>query len=127
MRVQLEMDVKEKEYLEEEVKKHLQGIARRMARDVMQKEFEKEIDRIVKKQLDELVSSPKYSDIPRMIVQTIATDLQRRINIDTPHVDQIVEKKVLGYMEANASGQKGIEAVFNKTLQKSIADLLKKN
>lgn len=126
MRINIQMDLKEEDYLEDKVKKHLQGIARRMARDVMQKEFEQEIDRIVKLRLDELVNRPKYGDIPQHILKTISDGLQQRINIDTPKIDELVEKKVLNYLEANSWSKDRIGEALRKILQQSVADLIKK-
>lgn len=126
MRVNIEMDLKEQDYLEDEVKKHLRGIARGMAREVMKQEFEKEIERIVQLRLDELVKSPRYSDVPRMILHTISDGLQQRINIDTPKIDELVEKKVLNYLEANSWSKDRIGEALRKILQQSVADLIKK-
>lgn len=124
MRFHMQMDVKEKEILEKEVKKELEGIARGMARATMKDELEKEINRLVDAKLLDARKGEYYSSIIGAVSATVSRRIANDIKLDSATIDRIIEDKVASYidnkMKLYGSFDKYIEAYVNK----SIANLL---
>lgn len=125
-RVNIQVDLPEKDIIEKQLKKELQGIARQIAREAMKEELGKEIERLIDNKIQEAKKTDYYNTIANNITRIVANKISRDIEIDTLEVNKLVEEKVEAYinnlMRPYGSTQDFVKSYINK----SIAEALKK-
>lgn len=126
MRLNIQMDLKEKEILEDQLKKEFQGIARGMAREAMKEELGKEIERLIDNKLQEAKKTDYYNTIANNITRIVAHKISRDVEIDTLEVNKLVEEKVEAYVNNLMRPYGGTQDFVKSYINKSIAEALKK-
>jgi hypothetical protein len=125
-RINIQVDLKEHEILEKQIKKEFEGIARGMARETMREELEKEINRLIDVRLAEVRKGEYYSSIVNNVTRIIAAKVSADIQINTAEVDELITAKVENYLDNKMRPYNGIEEFIETYINKSIAEVLKK-
>lgn len=126
LRVNIQVDIKEQEVLEKQVKKEFEGIARGMAREAMKEELGNEINRLVEVKLAEAKKSDYYNNIANTITKIVAQKISRDIEIDTADINKLVEEKVERYIDNLMKPHGGTKDFIKAYINKSIAEALNK-
>lgn len=125
-RVHIQVDLKEHEILEKQLRKEFEGIAREMARQAMKEELEKEIDRLIENKLKEAQKSDYYNTIATHITKIVALRISQDVQIDTNEVNKLVQDKVESYINNIMQKYGGTQDFIRSYINKSIADALRK-
>lgn len=125
-RINIQVDLKENEILEKQLKEEYKGIARGMAREAMREELEQEINRLIDNKLIEAQKTDYYNNIANNINKIIAQKISRDVNIDTAEVNKLVQEKVEAYINNLMRPYGTPEKFIENYLKKCIADALKK-
>jgi hypothetical protein len=125
-RVNIQVDVKESEILEKQLKKEFEGIARNMAREAMKGELEKEINRLIDDKLNEAQKSGYYNNIANNITKIVAHKINQDIKIDTEDIDKLVHEKVEVYVNNLMRPFGGTQDFIKAYINRSIAETLRK-
>lgn len=125
-RINIQVDLKEHEILEKQLKKEFEGIARGMAREAMKEELEKEINRLIDNKLKEAQKTDYYNAIANNITKIVAHKISRDVNIDTQDVNKLVQEKIEAYVDNLMRPYGGTQDFIKAYINKSIAEALKK-
>lgn len=125
-RINIQVDLKEHEILEKQLKKEFEGIAREMARSAMKEELEKEINRLIDSKLKEAQKTDYYNHIATNITKIVAHKISHDVQVNTEDINKLVEEKVEAYINNLMRPYGGTQDFIKAYINKSIAEALKK-
>lgn len=125
-RINIQVDLKEKDIIEQQLKEEFKGVARGMAREAMKEEMELEINRLVDAKLAEAKKSDYYNSLAVNITRIVANKISRDIQINTEEVNKLVQEKVEAYINNLMRPYGGPERFIKTYINQSIAEALKK-
>jgi hypothetical protein len=126
-RLNIQVDLKEHEVLETQIKKEFEGIARGMAREAMKQELENEINRLIDAKLEEAKKTDYYNSIANNITKIVANKISRDVKVDTAEVNKIVQEKVEIHINNLMRPYGGTQDFIKAYINRSIAETLKKD
>lgn len=126
MRMNIQVDLKENDFLEKGVVKEAKSIARGIAREAMREELVSEIDRIAESKLFDARKGEYYSSVINDVTRAVAKKLSDDIKLDTAAVNDIIEAKVESYINNKMKPYGGMDKFIEAHINKSIAKLLTK-
>lgn len=125
-RINIQVDLKEKDLIEAQLKEEYRGIARGMAREVMKEELESEINRLVDAKIAEAKKSDYYNNIAQNITRIVANKISRDVQINTQEVNNLVQEKVEAYINNLMHPYGGPEKFIKQYINQSVVDILRK-
>lgn len=125
-RINIQVDLKEKDIIEAQLKEEFKGVARGMAREAMKEELELEINRLLDAKLVEAKKSDYYNSIAVNITKIVAQKISRDVQINTEEVNKLVQEKVEAYINNIMRPYGGPEKFIKTYVNQSIAEALKK-
>lgn len=125
-RINIQVDLKEKDIIEAQLKEEFKGVARGMAREAMKEELELEINRLLDAKLVEAKKSDYYNSLAVNITRIVANKISRDIQINTEEVNKLVQEKVEAYINNLMRPYGGPERFIKTYINQSIAEALKK-
>lgn len=124
MRMNIQVDLKEQDFLEKQVVNEARGIARGLARGAMNDELGKEMERLVDAKIAEAQKSDYYNRIANNVTKIVAAKISNNVSIDSEEIDKLVTEKVEDYLNKRVSQFGGIEKFIQNYINQSIKSII---
>ena len=115
----LKVSIEDNELFEEELAKALKAHAKQIARESLNEELSKEIDRISKKNLENLATSNWYNPIRDKVAESVHKKFSEEFNLQNEQFKSLLEEKIVAALGKKIDSQ--IEGVITHLINKSLA------
>lgn len=123
-RVNLSVHLEDNELFEQSVKESLVGYAKQVAREELEKELVKEIDRVATSKVNDLKNNSYYNQLASRIADALVHKLGNEFTLNNEQISKMVEEKVALHLDRKLSQGYNIEAIINSYISKTVANIL---